>query len=121
MHPCEDFHGGNKSVSVVVLPNAPHLDYQLDRAEWHGLNIKKLALSTHMIELDNGVLSLRESIKFFSLSSSDCSLICRPFLPYFSTYDILFQELYSNNLRNVYSTHIINSLPLLINEILHIA
>jgi hypothetical protein len=33
MYYCEALHGGNKSVSVVIQPNAPQLDYQLDRAE----------------------------------------------------------------------------------------
>jgi hypothetical protein len=69
MYRCEALHGGSKSVSVVPRPNAPQLDYQLesllDRAERHGVSIKRFALSTHVIELDDGVLPLKASSRFF--------------------------------------------------------
>ena len=32
MYHCKGSHGGNHSVSVILQPNAPQLDYQLDRA-----------------------------------------------------------------------------------------
>jgi hypothetical protein len=65
MNHCEALLGGKTSVSVVHRPNAPKLDYQLDRAERHGLSIKTFALSTHVIVLDDGVLPLKASSKFF--------------------------------------------------------
>ena len=79
MYRCEALHGGSKSVSVVLGQNAPQLDYQLesllDRAERHGVSIKRLALSTHVIELDDGVLPLKASSRFFfgrfELAASD--------------------------------------------------
>ena len=49
---------------MVLQPNAPQLDYQLDQAKWHGLNIKRFALSTHVIELDDGGLPLKAWIRF---------------------------------------------------------
>ena len=33
MYHCKGSHGGNHSVSVILQPNAPQLDYQLDRAK----------------------------------------------------------------------------------------
>jgi hypothetical protein len=72
-----------------------------------------------MIQLDDVVLLLKEWIRFFSLSRF-CPIADPYFLP-FSIYDIPLQELNSNNLRNVSSTHIINNLPLLINGLWHIA
>ena len=55
---------GNNSASVVLRPNAPQLDYQPDRDKGHDLNIKMLALSTHVIELDDGALPLKAWIRF---------------------------------------------------------
>ena len=52
---------------MVLQPNAPQLDsgYQLDRDNGHGLNIKRFTLSTHVIELDDGVLPLTAWIRYF--------------------------------------------------------
>ncbi len=57
--------GTNQFRSVVLRPNAPQLDYQLDRAERHGVSIKRFALSTLVIVLDDGVLPLKASSRFF--------------------------------------------------------
>ncbi len=81
-------------------------------------NIQKLSLSTHMIELDDGVLSLKESIRFFSLSRFRPT--AEPYFLPFSIYDILIQLLRLNNLRTVSFAHIINSIPLFSDESRHI-
>ena len=49
---------------MVLRPNAPQLD-QLDQDKGYGLNIKRFALSTHVIELDDGALPLKAWIRFF--------------------------------------------------------
>jgi hypothetical protein len=72
-----------------------------------------------MIELDDGVLSLKLSIRFFSLSRF--RPMADPYFLPFSIYDIQLQGSRSNNLRNVSSTHVVNSLPLFSNKIRHIA
>ncbi len=93
----------------------PHFRFSVNQAiEWQVQSLKDFNLMKPRVPQ---YLHISDHKAFGSL--------CLVFVPLqtlpFSIYDIPLQELYSNNFRNVSSTHIINSVPLLIFELRHIA